>query len=179
MKKYLLILPLLAMSLFANAGLMFVGSWNVYDRYAPYWSHVTVGYTGPLAYTGQEAAAFIFGGNASDYSISTVDNSIANINNMAWYDVIGWGGGQFAENYSNKYLGEFYGPTWGFQFGNGNNPASSFIRDNLERYHNTTNFAFHTAAAPIPVPGSLLIILPGLLALFGMHNRKRGDGSQF
>ncbi len=54
----------------ANAALTFVGAWQV-DQ-GPTWFGSPP--DGPLAYTGQEAAALLFGGNASDYSISTVSN---------------------------------------------------------------------------------------------------------
>jgi len=72
----------------ANAALVYVGSWDVSS--GPSWSGSPP--NGPLAYTGQEAAALLFGGNASDYQISTIDNLVANINNKAWYDTIGYGG---------------------------------------------------------------------------------------
>lgn len=63
------------------AGYQFVGSWIVSD--GPSWN-----VAGNPAYTGQEAAALLFGGNPSDYRISTVDNQVANINDSAWMD--GW-----------------------------------------------------------------------------------------
>jgi hypothetical protein len=64
----------------ANAALIFVGYWDVADPNAPIGSGTPP--DGPLAYTGQEAAAFLFGGSASQYSISTVDDIVSNINNM-------------------------------------------------------------------------------------------------
>ena len=75
MKKYLGLLTVLVTTLFihaAHAGPIFVGSWDVYDANAPDW----FGYEpdGPLAYTAQEAAALLFGGNPGDYSISTIDD---------------------------------------------------------------------------------------------------------
>jgi hypothetical protein len=63
----------------ADAALVFVGSWRV-DQ-GPSWVDV------PPAYTGQQAAAFLFGGVASSYSISTVDNNPSNIDNLAWVTV--------------------------------------------------------------------------------------------
>ena len=41
----------------ANAAPIFVGSWDVYSAGAPYWDDF--GVNGPLAYTGQEAAALL------------------------------------------------------------------------------------------------------------------------
>ena len=84
MKQYLGVLALAVTIPFAgsaNAALMFVGYWDVADTNAPIWSDTPP--DGPLAYTGQEAAAFLFGGSASEYSISTVDETVVNINNMA------------------------------------------------------------------------------------------------
>ena len=60
----------------------YVGSWQV-DQ-GDLWSGSSI------AYTGQEAAALIFGGSASDYAISTVDNLIANIDHLTWVST--WGG---------------------------------------------------------------------------------------
>lgn len=66
----------------ANAAVTFVGSWEV-DQ-GPSWTVV------PPAYTGQEAAATLFGGSASEYLISTLDSNPADINNLAWVST--WGG---------------------------------------------------------------------------------------
>ncbi len=172
MKKYLGIATLLATTFFmstANAGLIFVGSWDVYDAAAPTWSSAPP--NGPAAYTGQEAAALLFGGNAADYSISTIDNAIANINNMAWYDVIGTGGNVFAENYSNKYLGQYYGPTSGYDPGNLNNAASAYVRDNLDG-ENAINYAFIDDTPTVPEPAVLSLLLPGLVGIAAMRRRR-------
>lgn len=171
MKKYLGLLTVLVTTLFihaAHAAPIFVGSWDVYDTNAPNW----YGYepNGPLAYTAQEAAALLFGGNPGDYSISTVDDQIANINNSGWYDVIGWGGEIFAEDYSNKYLGQFYGPTVGYSSGP-NNAASAYIRDNL--YDGTAiNFAFRNDAPAVPEPAVLSLLIPGLIGVAAMRRRR-------
>ncbi|CAA0111141.1 Uncharacterised protein [Halioglobus japonicus] len=172
MKKYLGILTLLATTLFvstANAGLIFVGSWDVFDPGAPTWSSAPP--NGPPAYSGQEAAALLFGGSASDYSISTVDNTVANINNMAWYDVLGTGGNVFSEDYSNKYLGQYYGPTNNFTPGEPGNSASAYVRDNLSGA-NAINYAFKAEAPAIPEPAVLSLIFPGLLGIAAMRRRR-------
>lgn len=55
----------------------FVGQFAVGD--GPSWT------TNPLCYSGQDAAAALFGGDADDYLISTNRETV---NDMAWYD--GW-----------------------------------------------------------------------------------------
>tara|TARA_R110002049_G_scaffold240085_3_gene413404 strand:+ start:749 stop:1285 length:537 start_codon:yes stop_codon:yes gene_type:complete len=171
MKKYLGILTLLATTLFAgsaNAGLIFVGSWSVYHSGAPTWSSAPP--NGPPAYSGQEAAALLFGGSAADYSISTIDDTVANINNMAWYDVIGTGGQVFAEDYSNKYLGQYYGPTSSFVPGEIGNAASAYVRDNLSA-ENAINYAFIYEAPTIPEPAVLSLLFPGLAGIAAFRRR--------
>ena len=101
----------------------------------------------------------LFGGTAGNYVISTVDNLTANINNKAWYDVIGFGGAVFAENYSNKYLGQFYGPTSGYPSGTDTAPASAYVRDNLSG-NDRINYAFRVTGA-VPEPATWLMMILG------------------
>ncbi|MBU1375864.1 MAG: PEPxxWA-CTERM sorting domain-containing protein [Alphaproteobacteria bacterium] len=158
----------------ANAALVFVGSWDVYDAGAPAWSEA--GQTGPLAYTGQEAAALLFGGNAADYVISTAGNQVANVNFQAWYDVIGVGGSQFAQGYSAKYLGQYYGPTSdGYCCVNddGLHAASAYVRDNLEG-DNAINYAFREdGVAPVPEPASWALMISGFGMAGAMVRRRK------
>lgn len=174
MIKFLKTLMLAATLTFASitahaASYTFVGSWDVYNDAAPVWNSTPP--NGPLAYTGTEAAALLFGGNASDYVISTIDNNVANINFTAWYDVIGFGGATFAQDYSNKYLGQFYGPTSGYDFGNPNTFASAFIRDNLQG-DNAINFAFRiNQVNAVPVPAAAWLFGTGLLGLAGLRRK--------
>jgi hypothetical protein len=156
----------------ANAGVTFVGSWEV-DQ-GPEWSGSPP--NGPLAYTGQEAAALLFGGSASDYVISTVDNLVADINDEAWYSVIGVGGGsQFAQDYSNKYLGQYYGPTYTFNCCGAAyqniNAASSYVNDNATG-SDFTNFAFRVDGGAVPEPASWALMIGGF-GLAGAALRRR------
>ena len=156
----------------ANAALVYVGFWDVADPNAPLWSDSAP--NGPLAYTGQEAAALLFGGSAAEYSISTVDDTVANINNMAWYDIIGYGGQIFAEDYSNKYLDQYYGPTAGFNAFDLTNSASAYVRDNLVQ-GSSRNYAFKDDGSTVfdgtvPEPTMLSMFL---LALGGMVTVRR------
>lgn len=143
----------------------FVGSWSVHNPDAPVWWGSPP--DGPLAYTGQEAAALLFGGTAANYVISTIDSSVANINFMANYDVIGFGGAVFAQDYFSKYLGQYYGPTSGFDFGNSNNAASAFVRDN---FVTATNYAFRVGGVPEPESWALMVIGFGVV---GASMRRR------
>lgn len=70
------------------ASYKYVGSWLVQD--GPGWT------TNPPVYTGQEAAALLFGGNPEDYAISTVSADPADINYLAYLD--GWGDTQYLYN---------------------------------------------------------------------------------
>jgi hypothetical protein len=171
MKQYLAGLALAVTLPFAgaaNAALIFVGYWDVADPNAAIWSDTPP--NGPLAYTGQEAAALLFGGNASDYSISTVDDMVSNINNMAWYDIIGFGGNIFAEDYSNKYLGQYYGPTNDFSIGDIGSSASAFVRDNLTQGVER-NYAFRDDGRSIPEPSIVSLLLLGLFGTVAVRRR--------
>lgn len=152
----------------ADAAPVFVGNWDVYNDAAPRWSDPAFAPNGPLAYTGQEAAALLFGGVAADYVISTVDASVSNINNSAWYDQIGIGGGIFSQSYNNKYLGQYYGPQSntipGF--------ASAFVRDGL-RGEGAINYAFRVTAGVVPEPATWAMLVLGFGVLGGALRSQR------
>ncbi len=139
---------------------VYVGSWTV-DQ-GPSWTIV------PPAYTGQDAAALLFGGSPADYAISTVDSNPADINFSAWVSTWGSGplglcGGSFpcgtvvAENYAVSTGGLYanYGDT------------SAYVLDWAvgAQY---TNYAF----LPTPEPGSLVLLGSGALGLVGVLRRK-------
>src|ERR1700733_3455175 len=63
----------------AQAGYVYVGSWAV-DNGPVWYQNVE-----PV-YSGQSAAALLFGGSATDYVISTVDSKVADINFETWTD---------------------------------------------------------------------------------------------
>jgi hypothetical protein len=50
---------------------------------------------------------------------------------QAWYDVIGVGASVFAQDYDNKYLGQYYGPTVGYPSDVTLSAASAFVQDNF------------------------------------------------
>lgn len=152
----------------ANAAPIYVGSWQV-DQ-GPTWYGTPP--NGPLAYTGQEAAALLFGGNAADYVISTIDSNPLNIDYNSWYSIIGYGAAAFAQNYSDKYLGLYYGPTSGYPFGDSTAPASSYVWDNAQGAE-FTNYAFLADGTNrVPEPATLALFGMGLLGM-GLVRRKR------
>jgi hypothetical protein len=142
------------------ATLTYVGSWTV-DQ-GPAWSTV------PPAYSGQEAAALLFGGSPSDYAISTVSADPADVNFDAWVST--WGGACggpfpcgtiFAQNYVVSTGGLYVSP--------GDTSAYVFDWAQGSQY---TNYAF-SGYSPVPEPGSLFLLGTGIVALAGAIRRKR------
>jgi hypothetical protein len=121
------------------ATFQFVGSFVVDN--GPDWT------TNPPVYTGQQAAALLFGGTAADYAISTNSNTTnpATITHTAWYD--GWGEPctEFAENFSLDTAPPGYrdpgglGTSW-----------SAYVSDHGCTQTNYVWRQFGAAAAPVP-----------------------------
>ena len=97
---------------------VYVGYWDVYS--GPDWQ------TAPPTYTGQQAAALLFGGSYSDYAISTVDATVANINHMAWVDIYGVG---FA-NPANNIVAENYAVDTSSAGYDQTGDTSAYVQDN-------------------------------------------------
>lgn len=143
----------------------YVGSFVVED--GPDWQ------TNPPVYTGQEAAALLFGGSASDYAISTDSNTsdAGTITNTAWYD--GWGEDctEFDEDFSVDVA-----PA-GYELPSGSgNSWSAYVDD-----HSCTevNYVWRIADVPpvattaVPTMGTwALMMLSGLAALVGLRRFK-------
>jgi hypothetical protein len=158
----------------ASAAWVYVGSWHVGQ--GPAWSD------NPAVYTGQEAAALLFGGVASDYAISTVDNTVANINFSAFLD--GWADEQYlytpaAQNFSLDTGGGGYNSAPGF-----GSAYSAFVLDHTcgERYSNPSagcdgerglNYAFRwESSAGVPEPATWAMLITGF-GLVGAAVRRR------
>jgi len=88
-----LILAALWASQAAAQQYQFIGSFAVED--GPNWT------TNPPVYSGQEAAALLFGGSPGDYRISTNSNTTdpTTITDTAWYSTWGTGCSEQAQDY--------------------------------------------------------------------------------
>jgi hypothetical protein len=136
----------------------YVNSWQV-DQ-GPFWTSV------PQAYTGQEAAAYLFGGLPSDYAISTVDSNPLNIDFQAWVST--WGGacgGAYpcgtivAENYKVS-TGGLYSTT---------GDTSAYVMD-WAQGPQYTNYAFKVVGVPEP---SFIFLLGTGIAGVGLSISRR------
>lgn len=170
MKKFILGLAATAAlavpSVAAAASYVYVGSWSVGD--GPAWP------SNPPVYTGQQAAALLFGGAASDYAISTVDSNVANINFLTHVD--GWGDSQYlfgvgtgvAQNYSLDTGGAGYNSAPGYQ-----SAYSAYVRDHSGAGdQNTLNYAFRIVKGGVPEPAAWALMLAGF-GLVGSAMRRR------
>jgi hypothetical protein len=176
MRKFALFAASVAFLAFAGAApafasLVYVGSWEVMD--GPFWEDE------PLADTGQEAAALLFGGSAADYSISTVGTDPSAVNYKAWYAVIGDfgpnnGGFEFAQDYvstnSSQAPGYYYSGN-NYPGGVSTDAASAYVRDSA--FAGNINYAFRTVSNGVPEPLTLSLFGAGLLGTVVMRRRKR------
>jgi hypothetical protein len=169
MRKYLTIASLVALtassiSTSADAALVFVGSWRV-DQ-GPSWTDA------PPAYTGQQAAALLFGGEASDYSISTIDNNPANIDNLAWVSV--WFASIFPDCASfpcgRKVSESAVTSTGGFYLNPGDESAFAFDWAVGPEF---TNYAFRDI---VPEPANWVMLIAGFGLTGAVMRRRRTSG---
>lgn len=161
--KKLLFLPLLFLASAANAAMIFVGSFNVYD--GPYWENT------PPVYSAREAAALIFGGSYTDYAVS-IDSSLeaSTITHTAYYSGYGDYGDDliFNEDFKLDLSGGGYG-FGGVPF----SAYSAYVSDEV----NALNYVWKHADAvtPISEPASHALLFAGL-ALVSLVTRRRSKG---
>jgi hypothetical protein len=160
---------LFSAAVFAGPIYNYVGSWFV-DQ-GPVWSERDAfgNYITPV-FSGQEAAAFIYGGNAEDYVISTVSDQVNDINFKAWMDgwgdptTYGWSGTPADHNLHIDIDGNgLYATVGGYK-----SAYSAYVRDHGLHLQ---NFAFKVTQE-VPEPGIIGMLLFGLLGL-GLARRKK------
>lgn len=132
--------------------------------------------TNPPVYSGQEAAAALFGGTASEYVTSTVDASPADINFSTWLD--GW-----ADPYTYAESGMPASDTYSLDTGGGgydSNPGyqsaySALVQDHFTGTDPTyTNYAFVVSGvSAAPEPSTWALMLAGVAGIGLMFRRVR------
>ncbi|NEX91895.1 autotransporter-associated beta strand repeat-containing protein [Caulobacter sp. 17J65-9] len=144
-----------------DGGLIYAGSWRVSD--GPSWGD------NPAVYSGQEAAALLFGGEAGDYSISTVSNDPNQINYSAWMD--GWGDGQYLETPAPQDLhvdvdGDGYANP-----GGAGTAYSAYVSDHGARQ---VNYAFREESGSLVKTGAGVLTLNGANTFSGSAYVQQG-----
>ena len=146
----------------ALAGPIFVGSWTV-DQ-GPWWPD------SPTAYSGQGAAALLFGGSASDYIISTADDQVADINHLTWVSTYG---GACAGAYPcGTQVAESFVKSTGGLYLNGGDTSAYVVDWAIGQQYR--NYAFRMSAAPEPASWAMML---GGFGLLGGTMRARRKAS--
>nr|WP_321464695.1 PEP-CTERM sorting domain-containing protein [uncultured Desulfobulbus sp.] len=157
----------------AQADIIYVGSWQVDD--GPSWGTYTASTADALT-----IAAMLFGGNSSDYAISTVGSDPNTIDHLAWYN--GWGSGDstiaaIEPNGQGSYpAGSRLAETTIIDVnGNGifdeSGDYSCYVTDwAVGDYYK--NYVFRITDTPVPEPTTMLLFGTGIAALTAF-SRKR------
>lgn len=141
----------------------FVGSWNVSD--GPYWGD------NPQVMSGRQTAAFLFGGSAGDYAISTKGSDASMIDFKAILD--GWG-----DHSATAFDQDFATTTrqdGGYNCGRTGCSYSAYVSDGIS----ATNYAFRVTASDVtttPEPASVAMLAIGGLGLAGTVRARRRNG---
>jgi hypothetical protein len=165
----LIALALLGASTLASATPIFAGQWELYSRPA------SQGNSPPPVLSGQQAAAVLFGGSASDYLISTAGPDAADIDYLAWYDHFGFADTQakHAQDYYSDLNGNGVYDGWSL----GSSDASAMVMDHPYTGpgpYPFVNYAFRVQAdSAVPEPLSVGLMGVGLLGLGLLRRRRR------
>lgn len=144
----------------------YVGSWSVGD--GADWM------TNPPVYSGQDAAALLFGGVASNYAISTLGSDPSLINFRAQVDgylddtYLHNGGETVSERYKLDTGGSGYNSNPGF-----GTAYSAYVRDHSgPNDPDTKNYAFRISGATVPEPASWAMMLIGFGGVGAVMRRR-------
>ena len=160
-----LVAGVLSAGAIASTSPLFAGSWNLYS--GPYYAAPEL----PPLYTGQQAAAALFGGNPGDYVISTAGRDVAAIDYLAWYDESGFAPHVFAQDYTHDGGAPGLYDAW--------HDASAMVMDHYYQGsapYPYVNYAFRISAADavadVPEPLSVGLLGAGLLGMALVRRRR-------
>jgi len=139
----------------------------------------------PTVYSALETAALLFGGNASDYAISTLGNDPNQINFMAHVD--GWGDDQYLfSTVAQDYKLDTGAPGYNDPYGGPSYSAYVLDHSCYNRYTSPNqgctdtaigqNFAFRINGA-VPEPGTWAMLVLGFGMMGASLRRRRAESS--
>ena len=138
----------------------FVGSWLIGDGPPAFPS-------APAILSGVETAALLFGGAASDYAISSVDSSVANIDFMARVDGFGP-----SSNFNTVVAQDFKADVGAAGYGQIGD-VSAYVKDHAPAGVDIgRNYAFRISGA-VPEPASWGMMIVGFGASGLLLRRRR------
>ncbi len=158
-----------------EAGYVYVGSWDLGNLEGNYDNpdNPYIWTKNPRVFSAVEAAAHLFGGNASDYAISTLGTDPANINHLAYVD--GWADTQYLDNPTSETFSLDLGAP-GYNDPSGFGSAYSALVTDHGPFYGVgvlVNYAFRLEQTAVPEPGSLLLFGAGAIGCCVISYRRR------